>query len=278
MTTPSAKNIINKTRKSQDRLTREQILELKTILKKASKEIKAELLEFENMAPLSSGKTFRMSQLKVLKHNIDSIIEELNHELQTVTLNHTENAFESGIFDGISEFKTVRIPGYSNLTSSEIKDLTLAIFSAVDKDALKFLTQYRLELMGDVSEQLKREIKQRITGGIALGESTPEIVKKIGRIIDDPEAFRRAGKTVFKNIQQRLTVICRTEINRAHNEGRLSFYQKTGVKKVQWLAALDSKTCSDCSSKHGQVYEIENFNAPPDHPMCRCCSISAQVT
>ena len=267
---------IEKARKSQDKLTKDQVFELKTVLKKTSKEIKSKLLEFENMAPLSSGKIFRMAQLKALKYNIDSIIEELNHEFETITINHAENAFRSGISDGISEYKTVRIPGYSSLSTDEIKDLTIAIFSAVDKDALKFLTQYRLELMGDVKEQLKREIKQRITGGIALGKSTPEIVNKIGRIIDDPEDFRKAGKTVFKSVQQRLQVICRTEINRAHNEGRLSFYQKSGVKKVQWLSALDNRTCPDCSSKHGQVYDIDNFNAPPSHANCRC-TISSQV-
>jgi len=71
-------------------------------------------------------------------------------------------------------------------------------------------------------------------------------------------------------------VICRTEINRAHIEGRLSFYKKTGVKKVQWLAALDGRTCSDCSSKHGQVFDVDNFSAPPDHVMCRC-TVSTQT-
>ena len=272
MTNPSKIIIedVKRARKTNEQLTEKQVFELKTILKKASKELKESLYEFEDIAPLSSGKAFRMAQIQVLKNNIDTIIRDLDEGVSLITNNQTEEAFISGIHDGVSEFKKVKIPGYESLKNSEIKDLTAVIFAGIDKDALEFLIRYRLELMGDVSDQLKREIKNRITSAIATGKPTPELVREIGKIIDNPESFRRAGKTVFKTAQQRLMAICRTEINRAHIIGRLGFYEKAGVKKVRWLAALDNRTCSECSYKHGMTYDLHNFNGPPKHTNCRC--------
>lgn len=46
-------------------------------------------------------------------------------------------------------------------------------------------------------------------------------------------------------------------------------YEDTGVKKVQWNAEDDYKTCSVCNELDGEIFELKD--APPkQHHNCRC--------
>jgi len=92
--------------------------------------------------------------------------------------------------------------------------------------------------------------------------------------LTDKEAFRKAGKTVFKTAQQRATLIARTETLRAHNEGRKVFYRQVGVTKVRWLIADDGRTCPACRALNGKVFNIDEVDGPPLHPACRCVASS----
>jgi SPP1 gp7 family putative phage head morphogenesis protein len=96
----------------------------------------------------------------------------------------------------------------------------------------------------------------------------------IGRVVKDPDAFRRAGKTVFKTAQRRATLIARTETLRAHNEGRKVFYRQVGVTRVRWLTAHDERTCPICRPLDGKVFGIEEVQSPPSHASCRCTTIA----
>jgi len=264
------KEAVQSARENRDRFTEKQVKELHVILKSAAREVKDELSVLDELAPLSSGQAHRLAHLTALKENIDEITGNLGGYLSNYAAEQTNGAYLEGIKDGAHFMKQIKIPDYRVLKSGEINSLASSIFAMVDKDAIDFLIRYRIELMGDVAEQLKREIKHRITGGIALGKSTPDIARDIGRVIDNPEKFRRAGRTVFKSAQQRLMLICRTETNRAHNLGRIKFYEYAGVEKVQWWAALDNRTCPECSSLNGEIFKIDKVNPPPKHPRCRC--------
>ena len=96
----------------------------------------------------------------------------------------------------------------------------------------------------------------------------------IGRVVKDPDAFRRAGKTVFKTAQRRATLIARTETLRAHNDGRKVFYRQVGVTRVRWLTAHDERTCPICRPLDGKVFGIEEVQSPPSHASCRCTTIA----
>ena len=268
------KEAVRRARTSRDRLTQKQEEELHGVLAGASVRVKEELTRFEELAPFDSGKAVRLAHLKALKSNIDRISGELSEGLTSFAPNQGEEAFKLGIRDGVGELKTLNVPNYVDIKTEQTDALVSAIFSQVDKDALDFIVKYRLELMGDVAEKLKEEIKNRIAAGITAGKSTTEIVREIGGVITDPDKFRRAGKTVFKSAQQRLTLICRTETNRAHNVGRIKFYEKAGVKRVQWWAALDARTCPVCEGCHGKRFELSALEPPPIHPRCRCSIIA----
>jgi SPP1 gp7 family putative phage head morphogenesis protein len=46
-------------------------------------------------------------------------------------------------------------------------------------------------------------------------------------------------------------------------------YEDTGVKKLQWVAEDDYKTCGDCKELDGEIFDLDKA---PDklHHNCRC--------
>lgn len=46
-------------------------------------------------------------------------------------------------------------------------------------------------------------------------------------------------------------------------------WKNAGVKKVQWIAELDGRTCHTCRDLHGQVFEIDEV-PNKQHYNCRC--------
>lgn len=49
----------------------------------------------------------------------------------------------------------------------------------------------------------------------------------------------------------------------------LYFWKKAGLKKVEWVAELDKKTCSKCRDLNGQIFNIDEV-PPKQHYHCRC--------
>lgn len=54
-----------------------------------------------------------------------------------------------------------------------------------------------------------------------------------------------------------------TEVARVQNDSFKRFCIETGVKKIRRNAVLDKRTCEDCSSFDGKVYELKSA---PDLP------------
>lgn len=61
-----------------------------------------------------------------------------------------------------------------------------------------------------------------------------------------------------------------TEVARVENDSFKRFCNETGVKKVRRNAVLDNRTCNDCSSFDGKVYDLRDAPDLPAHPLCRC--------
>lgn len=114
-----------------------------------------------------------------------------------------------------------------------------------------YLTGYSRDLAGQ-SEKI-------IMDSIALGDSVDNTVAEL----------RKLHTTVSKT---RLENTVRTWAVKAHTEANLDVYQQADVKRVQWCAALDMRTCATCAAKDGKVYNLSQLKkVPPIHPRCRCC-------
>ena len=92
-----------------------------------------------------------------------------------------------------------------------------------------------------------------IRQGVLNGNSIPQIAQAL-------------KDTLHFNLS-RAEMIARTEIIRAYNTAALNRY-KLYTKKVQWLAAIDERTCEKCASLDGKVFNINDLEPPPIHPRC----------
>lgn len=247
-------------------------------LQRAEKDVKASLLHYADLGSLPEGKAINQASLRKLREQIREHIRTVRDEHSLIMKTAVKESYRGGIHSGIGDLVRAKMPFYRDLTPDGIKQTGSNIFTLIDKDALDFMANYNVQLAGDVSRELTDGINRAIQTGIASGRSVPEIAKDIGRVVRDPEEFRKAGKTVFKTAQYRMELIARTETLRAHNQGHLKFYQTVGVQKAEWITSGDERTCRPCAELDGKVFPIDKFPNQPFHPNCRCSSVVAYPT
>ena len=255
---------------SRDLYTKAQVKSMFGALRSAETNVKAELLRIKERSIISKGLEVRRSQLKGIQREIDSITRDLRKEMSLISRRSMTGAYRKSFDDVVNEWADMGVPSYSGLSHAERLKLAADAFSLVDRKALDFLVNYELQLLGNVSHELAEGIKNHITIGLIQGESLAKISRNIGGIITDPEAFRRAGKTVFRTAQTRTETIVRTETLRAYNQGRHKFYKEVGVKWIRWMSVGDKRTCPICRELDGKKFKLGKAPGPPKHPQCRC--------
>ncbi len=62
----------------------------------------------------------------------------------------------------------------------------------------------------------------------------------------------------------------------AVDEATIKGFKDMGVKRVQWVAADDEKTCPTCGARDNQIYPINKI-PPKPHYGCRCYIIPAKA-
>lgn len=138
-----------------------------------------------------------------------------------------------------------------------------------------------VDLIRNISNDLKQEILETIQAGITAGFSNEQIKDEIlGTGLKG-----RAGKDgVFRSATFRARATGRTVTNELINRGALLTYNQVnqivpelGLKKI-WQVVSDSRTSDRCISLAGQMRDLdEDFRAadgwtgqnPPAHPFCR---------
>jgi SPP1 gp7 family putative phage head morphogenesis protein len=273
---PQSELIAEATRKAvkrRDKYAQEKVDRLIKALETADKEVKASLLHYKNLGSLTKGKFLNQQSQKRLRGQIREITEKLKKNHSLIMTKAVKTTYKQGMYDGIESLVMGRLPDYADLTKNGIKKLTANVFNLIDTADLDFLVNFNLQLAGDVSRELADGIIQKIQLGIATGKDVTGIVRDIGSVITDEKAFKQAGRTAFKTAQTRMTVIARTEIIRAHNQGQIKFYDTVGVKKFIWQTAEDERTCPICQPLDEQSFVVGKDPGPPKHPMCRCFSI-----
>ncbi|HOY64455.1 MAG TPA: minor capsid protein, partial [bacterium] len=260
---------------NRDLYTEQTVARVTDSLQRAEKDVKATLLYYANLGSLPEGKAINQASLKKLQNQIREHIRTVRDEHSLIMKTAVRESYRMGIHNGIGDLVRAQMPFYRDLTPDGIKQCGSNIFTLIDKDALDFMVNYNVQLAGDVSRELTDGINRAIQTGIASGRSVPEIAKDIGRVVKDPEEFRKAGKTVFKTAQYRMEMIARTETLRAHNQGRMKFYHTVGVTKVEWMAVGDERMCPVCRELDGKIYPIDKVPNIPSHPHCRCQILNA---
>ena len=112
--------------------------------------------------------------------------------------------------------------------------------------------------LGDLTkatEDVKNLIKREMLTGVEKSETTLQIMRRIRDAAD-------LGT-------QRATLIARTEVMKAVNQGAAERYKEAGVQ-MEWLTTHDELLCEECAARDGEVVTTD---LPPLHPRCRCCVI-----
>ena len=261
---------------SRDLYTEQQVNAMLKTLGNAEMHVKSQLVQIGEKKLLKKGLKVRREQLRGIQKGIDEIISDLKRDQTVIMKTAVRESFQNGITGSIGEFSDLKFPHYESLSHEDRIKLAGQVMSLTDRSALDFLVNYNLQLLGNVSRELADSIKQQISVGIITGDSIAKISDKIGGVITDPDAFRRAGKTLFRTAQNRVEVITRTETLRAYGQGRNKFYNQIGVKRVVWVAAGDERTCPECGPLDGREFPIDEI-PPFPHPRCRCTTFAARA-
>ena len=255
--------------------TEQNVAELTGMLAGAEEEVRRAILRYKSLGSLPDNKLAALEGLKKLQADIQETTSRLHREQTLLFRKTAKTSFRQGIYRGIDEFAAAQFPFYRDLTPEGIDKLATRVFTLVDTDALDFMTNYNLVLAGDVNRELADGIKRVVMGGIATGKGVEDIVRDLGRVVKDPESFRYAGSKVFTKAQYRMEVIARTEVLRAHNQGRIKFHDQVGVRKLEWMTMEDERVCPICGPLDGKVFDTNRFPQQPAHPNCRCTSVVA---
>jgi len=255
--------------------TEQTVAELTAMLADAEDQVRRAILRYKSLGSLPDNKLAAIEGLKKLQTDIREATSRL-HRDQTLLFRKTAKAsFRQGIYRGIDEFAAAQLPFYRDLTPKGINKLATRVFTLVDTDALDFMTNYNMVLAGDVHRELADGIKRTVMSGIATGKGVEDIVRDLGHVVKYPESFRHAGSKVFSKAQYRMEVIARTEVLRAHNQGRIKFHRQVGIQKLEWMTMEDERVCPICGPLDGKVFDTDRFPQQPAHPNCRCTSVVA---
>jgi len=157
-------------------------------------------------------------------------------------------------------------------------------FDELTKRVQNFLKKRAYKFSFEMVEETNRLLGITLAEGVKLGESIPQIRKRVETLFGDMEKYRSER-------------IARSEVIRASNFGAKEAYRQSGVvEELEWLTTDDEMTCEFCAPLNGEIIKLnENFfdrgdkyrgsegglmdidyesvQHPPLHPNCRCTII-----
>ena len=131
--------------------------------------------------------------------------------------------------------------------------------------------------LGKLPEKEIKKLKFVLNDGFRKNKTIRQMEKEIKENINlkDRYTLKDNEEVLTMSKESRPNVIARTETIRLANMGLLDTYKDNKVGQVRFLAALSDRTCPECMSLNGAVYNIkEAYGLIPVHPNCRCTWVS----
>lgn len=124
-------------------------------------------------------------------------------------------------------------------------------------------------LVSNIIRHMTSSTKQIMLTQIRQGLQQGRSIQQIVRAIAGTKAAKRkdgALSTVINSIRRDVNTL----VNHVTNTVYEMAYKAAGIKKVKFVAVLDSKTSEQCRSLNGKVYDISKpYPKPPLHYNCR---------
>ena len=141
----------------------------------------------------------------------------------------------------------------------------------LDSYALEWIKLRSLALAKSINKTTLEALRKELALGFEAGESIRQLTKRIEGYFD-------------ANAKSRATLISRTETVAASNAGAVDRYQKEGVEKKEWFAAMDERTRETHAAANGQIVAVRDSfivgadsmqgpgqgSLPEENINCRC--------
>ena len=142
-------------------------------------------------------------------------------------------------------------------------------WSLLDPEVVDWLDTSSATLVTNILETTRNRIMAQLVTGVMAGESRDEIAERLHAVLDDVP-------------QWRARLIAQTEVIKAHSQGAIDVYRKSGVVEGKRWVDGQPGACPLCRNLNGQIVDLdEDFSggvhAPPRHPGCRCAIAPALV-
>lgn len=137
-------------------------------------------------------------------------------------------------------------------------------WSLLPRQALDFLQHYAFDLIKQIDETTKKQIRAVIEAWIKSGDPLAELKKQLTSVIKDPV---------------RAENIAESESGYIYNEAAFTRWQNAGVTQARWMTVMDDLVCAICRRLNGQVSDIATGWTDPEtgivyrasaHPRDRC--------
>ena len=225
----------------------EQNRDLLRMYEKTSSSIKRELYalaeEAEKTGELTRTQQYRFNKLLGQQGAIFQEIEKLGTSIEKSQTSRMKTA-------GRAVYKNVMESlGFDNFSFPNKKEMEQMLRSPWHGS---FFSERLWNDMG----VLERNMNGVINNFIATGKTVTETAVQLSNVMQ--KSF---------NVAHRLV---RTETINYMNRSALRGYKDAGVKKVQWWAAEDERTCKICGANHEKEYDIDKAPILPCHTGCRC--------
>ena len=225
---------------------------------------------------------------------IENLYDEANEELKEVYRQQKESRDDIlqeiamimlayTVLDGLMDIKKndkdkiykklsgLIVTNYKNISNKEVEVLNNILESTVRK-TFKFYS-YNADLR-DVRKIIEANFKGKHFSE-RVWSNEKNVANYLNKQIKSFVNGRVNVNQIKKDIEKTFNVsaynakrLVTTEVSRCQNEAFISFCKETGVKKIKRNETLDSKTCEECRSLHGKIYDLDK--APGIiHQMCR---------
>lgn len=191
--------------------------------------------------------------------------------------NGEEHIHESYSEKELEKFNNMTLQEWAGFNYQEFKDYVLSVTSIDMFNLLKGVTKtdFRAGLLNSNEiEKMRNVFYEGFDKNMTVREVTSALKKKIVfkdrlRMKDGRLIKTKSGKyMVSVPASKRAIMIARSEIIRLSNLGAIENYKTHGIEKVSWLSAMSERTCAQCDSLNGVVFDINKAPQPPLHPMC----------
>jgi len=156
----------------------------------------------------------------------------------------------------------------------------LLVLNGYDFNQIKALNENEL-LAGYLTETQINDLKKILEKGFKDGLSIKEIASQVDKKLNLKDLYRMnedgtiktgaSGLPILqKSKEARSIAIVRSEITRLANLGALEYYKEKNISKIRWVSSFGNRTCPQCESLDGQIYNIGEQPEIPLHPLCRC--------